>query len=38
MQVFVQKCLDKQKSVFACFIDYEKTFNNVQRMTSYSVN
>lgn len=30
MQVLVQKCLDQQKSVFACFIDYEKVFDNVK--------
>lgn len=29
MQVLIQKCLDQQKDVYACFIDYEKAFDTV---------
>lgn len=30
MQVLVQKCLDQQKDVYACFFDYEKAFDIVK--------
>lgn len=30
VQVLTQKCLDQQRNVFACFIDYEKAFDNVR--------
>ncbi|KAF6198774.1 hypothetical protein GE061_006796 [Apolygus lucorum] len=30
LQVLVQKCLDQQCSVYACFVDFEKAFDNVR--------
>lgn len=30
MQILVQKCLDQQKSIFICFVDYKKAFDNVK--------
>lgn len=33
LQVLVQKCLDQQCDVFACFIDFEKAFDTVKHDT-----
>ena len=30
LQVLLQRCLDQQKEVYLCFIDYEKAFDTVQ--------
>lgn len=33
LNILLQKCRDHQKNVFACFIDYEKTFDRVLHST-----
>lgn len=30
LQVLLQRCLNQQKDVYLCFIDYEKAFDTVQ--------
>lgn len=30
INVFLQKCRDQRKDIFACFIDYEKAFDRIQ--------